>query len=138
VTIYNLIFGRNPDARVILRFLGLNMLDFYRFRDVNVESDNYGRIYIVVLVKVDDRNDFSKIPYYIIQVADAWDSNYIYVSFDVTDHPLVLAIFLYIKNDDRLLNRLSRERWDHATSDIIDRILAGENHPIKNILEKMI
>lgn len=136
MALFNIFYGQNPDAGIILKFLRLKIVDFHRFRDVNVESDD-DRVYIVVLVKVDRHNDFSMLPYYTVQVADREDTNYIYISFDVTDHPQVEGIREYIRNDDRLIDRMSPERWEHATNDIIDRIQAGEDHPLKKIIESM-
>jgi hypothetical protein len=135
--LYNIVFGRNPETEIILKFLRLKVMDFHRFRDVNVESDDDGHTYIVVLVKIDDNHDFSSLPYFTIQVADSYDSSYNFISFDVTDHPQIHSIKEYLNNDDTIKNRMSPERWDHAADDIAVRIKAGENHPIKKILERI-
>ena len=85
MTMYNMLFGKNPDTKDILAVIGLKEGYIERFRDCWVEDDE-----ICVLTRTGggNREDFpneilTSNPYYIYDEDDDFDSTYATYHFSI-------------------------------------------------------
>lgn len=90
MSLYNLVFGMNPDADKILQFLGKTREDFGRFRNVYLEDG-----YIVVHTRNGGGNredyeyvfdEMSEHPWYSHDEDDDFDCTYANIYFKVPDN----------------------------------------------------
>lgn len=87
MSMYNLLFGRNPNTDVILAILGLKQNDVERFRDCGFLDDG---IYIYTRTGGGNREDYPNekltgSPYYISDVDDDFDTTYATFYFKFPD-----------------------------------------------------
>ena len=89
MSLYNMLFGTNPDSEQLLRLLGKTKSDFGRFRDVYVE-DNY----IVVYTRNGGGNredyedvfdEMSEHPWYSHDEDDDFDCTYASIYFKIPE-----------------------------------------------------
>ena len=89
MSLYNTLFGNNPNANEILSLLGKTQADFGRYRNVFVEED-----YIIVHTRNggDNREDYeyvfeemSEHPWYSHDQDDDFDSTYANIYFKVPE-----------------------------------------------------
>jgi hypothetical protein len=94
MSLYNMLFGMNPDSGKLLELLGKTHGDFGRFRDVYIQDD-----YIVVHTRCGggNRDDYEYMfdemenhPWYSHDDDDDFDSTYADIFFKIPDNVLVV------------------------------------------------
>lgn len=84
-SLYNMIFGKNPDTKDILALIGLTEGDVERFRDCFIED---GEIVILTRTGGLNREDFKNKelisnPHYLYDRDDDFDNTYAYYHFSI-------------------------------------------------------
>ncbi len=87
MSLYNMIFGKNPSTKEILALLGLTELDVERFRDCWIDGKE-SRIVILTRTGGGNREHYqneklTSNPYYIRDFDDDFDSTYAYYEFAI-------------------------------------------------------
>jgi len=89
MSLYNYLFGMNPNTDIILALIGLKRSDIERFRDVSI---NYEENEIRILTRTGGNNRKNypntiliKNPYYLRNKDDSFDSTYAYYYFRIPD-----------------------------------------------------
>lgn len=80
MSLYNMLFGKNPDTSTILSCLGLKESDIERFRDCHIDGKN-GRIIILTRTGGGNREAYPNTalvqhPLYLYDKDDDFDSTY--------------------------------------------------------------
>lgn len=110
MSLYNMIFGMNPDADKILSLLGKTTKDFGRFRNVFMEDG-----YIVVHTRNGGGNredyeyvfeEMSKHPWYSHDADDDFDDTYANIYFKIPEDENLMGI---LKGLDEGVN--NAEQW---------------------------
>lgn len=124
MSMYAAIFGRNPDADLLLAMVGLTRGDVGRFRDAFAVSDEHGR-----RVHVYTRNgggnreycmpDWDEHPLYVDDYDDDFDCTYATIEFRVPD--AAADVFDGMLGDDRSAPDMD-ERW----AGMLDRLKAAD------------
>ena len=91
MTMYNMLFGKNPSTDEILALLGLTEADVERFRDCWVRDDDEGQR-IVIFTRTGGGNrewwpnaKLTSHPCYIRDYDDDWDTTYAYYEFVIPE-----------------------------------------------------
>ncbi len=89
MTLYNILFGKNPNTKDILAVLGLDEVDIERFRDCYVDDD---KIVIFTRTGGGNREDFPnkklvEHPSYLYDEDDEFDNTYAYYYFSIPESP---------------------------------------------------
>lgn len=87
MSLYNMLFGKNPETKEILALLGLTELDVERFRECWID-DRTRRIVIMTRTGGGNREYYrneklTSNPYYICDYDDDFDSTYAYYEFAI-------------------------------------------------------
>ena len=107
MSLYNMLFGMNPDSDMLLEMLGKTRADFGRFRDVYMEDG-----YIIVHTRNGGGNredyegvfeEMSNHPWYSHDQDDDFDCTYANIFFKVPDN-------INVEQFDSGIN--PREKWD--------------------------
>lgn len=91
MSLYNMLFGMNPDADNLLALLNLTRADVGRFRDCYVAKDDDGEPIIVVHTRNGGGNredympDFTDHPLYLSDADDDFDCTYADILFRVPE-----------------------------------------------------
>ncbi len=110
MSLYNMLFGMNPDANQLLEVLGKTQADFGRFRNVYMEDD-----YIVVHTRNGGGNredyedvfeEMSEHPWYSHDEDDSFDCTYANIYFKI---PESHKDFMAIRNLDAGTD--PKEQW---------------------------
>lgn len=90
MSLYNLLFGKNPNTKALLAFLELNELDIERFRDCWINDDNE----LVIYTRTGGGNRecypneaLTSHPLYIRDEDDDFDSTYAKYYFALPEPP---------------------------------------------------
>jgi hypothetical protein len=91
MSLYNRLFGENPNADLLLRFLKLSRADFGRFRDIYATPDGHN---IIVLTRIGGKNrpyfveTFRRLgahPWILTASDEAYDNTYHTINFAVPE-----------------------------------------------------
>lgn len=101
MSLYNMLFGVNENAPVLLGMLGLNMEYFDRFRDVDLIK-NGTVIRVFVRLGGGNRKSYKETwkkiksnPLYIKDYDDKFDKTYAYIEFDIPEDYKKTALKMY-------------------------------------------
>jgi hypothetical protein len=90
MSLYNLVFGTNPNSEQLLSLLGKTKSDFGRFRDVYVED---GHIVVHTRNGGGNREDYEDVfdemsehPWYVRDADDDFDCTYANIYFKIPDN----------------------------------------------------
>lgn len=91
MSLYNALFGENPDAAVLIGFLGLNKEVFGRYRNAYLNKAG-DKIIIYTRCGGGNRTEYERVfemmkrhPNYLRDYDDDYDSTYAYIEFSVPD-----------------------------------------------------
>ena len=92
MSLYNMVFGANPDSDTLLEILGKTRAEFGRFRDVYVED---GCIVVHTRNGGGNREDYEDVfdemsthPWYVRDADEDFDSTYANIYFKVPDESI--------------------------------------------------
>ncbi len=91
MSLYNFLFDENPDANVLIGFLGLNKAIFGRYRNIFLNKDG-DKIIVYTRCGGENRRDYDRVfemmkrhPNYLRDYDDNFDKTYAYIEFSVPD-----------------------------------------------------
>lgn len=91
MSLYNTLFGENPDAAVLIGFLGLNKEVFGRYRNIYLNSKG-DKIIVYTRCGGLNRKEYSRVfemmkkhPNYLRDYDDKNDNTYAYIEFSIPD-----------------------------------------------------
>jgi hypothetical protein len=120
MSLYNMLFGRTPNAAIFLTLLDLKTEDCGRFRDC-YPSDDGTRIYIYTRNGGGNREsympDFSKHPQFLEDNDDEFDSTYATLTFETPKE----AVELVKELADKTNTTPPAERWAKLLKDMEDK-----------------
>ena len=130
MSMYNMLFGTNPDSDRLLEFLGKSREDFGRFRDVYMED---GFIVVHTRNGGGNREDYEDVfeemsthPWYSHDADDDFDCTYANIYFKVPDDANKTLLALHTFNEGRAPSEKWAELLGHLES-LVERD--------KNVLE---
>lgn len=105
MSLYNRLFGENPDATILLGMLGLTRNSFGRYRDVFLNHDGKA-ITVITRIGGGNKPDYEDVyknlkenKYFSHTIADFIDNTYQYFIFNVPDKYLFTASKMIPKED---------------------------------------
>ena len=91
MSLYNQLFDENPDANILIGFLGLNKEIFERYRNIYLNAAG-DKIIVYTRCGGDNRKEYNRVfemmkkhPNYICDYDDTFDNTYAYIEFSVPD-----------------------------------------------------
>lgn len=106
MSLYNRLFGENPDATVLIGMLSLTRHSFGRYRDAFLNKNGKSIIIVTRIGGKSNKKSFNDVyenlkkhPCYVYDVPDELDSTYQYFIFNVPDKYLFTASKMIPKDD---------------------------------------
>lgn len=117
MSLYNMLFGTNPAAGILLELLGLSPNDFYRFRDCYLTEN--GEIAVYTRDgggnRDDNTTDVCSHPNYLRDENDDFDCTYVTYYFSV---PVAGQMVVDMLKDMDSVNKNPTESWKKLFNDL--------------------